>query len=107
MSYWTTAVEHGKTVKEIDENLASNVDDKPIADLLLRRTDAINKRDRLIKEIENTIIVKYQPQIHEMFSTVNKAMQSQFVELQQQNCSIGRVKILMSAVQDESPILIY
>ena len=43
LSYWNAAIEHGKTVKEIDENLVSNVDDKQIADLLLRRTDAINK----------------------------------------------------------------
>ena len=27
-SYWNAAVEHGKTVKVIDENLASNDDDK-------------------------------------------------------------------------------
>ena len=40
LRYWNAAVELGKTVKEIDENLASNVDDKQIADLLLRRTDA-------------------------------------------------------------------
>ena len=39
-SYWNAAVEHGKTVKVIVENLASNDDDKQIAVLLLRRTDA-------------------------------------------------------------------
>ena len=27
-SYWNAAVEHGKTVKKIDENLASNDDDR-------------------------------------------------------------------------------
>ena len=43
LSYWNAAVEHGKIVKEIDENLASIVDDKHIAELLLRRTDAINR----------------------------------------------------------------
>ena len=106
-SYWNAAVEHGKTVKENDENLASNVDDKQIADLLLRRTDAINRRDRLIKAVENAIKVKYQPQIPEIFSTVNKEIQSQLVELQQQSSSIGRVKILMSALQDENQILNY
>ena len=105
LSYWTAAVEHGKTVKEIDENLASNVDDKQIADLLLRRTDAINRRDRLIKAIENAIKDKYQPQIPEIFSTVNKEMQSRLAELQQQSSTIGRVKILMSALQDENQIL--
>ena len=107
LSYWTAAVEHGKTVKEIDENLASNVDDKQIADLLLRRTDAINRRDRLIKAVENAIKVKYQPQIPEIFSTVNKEMQSRLAELQQQSSTIGRVKILMSALQDENQILNY
>ena len=49
LSYWNAAVEHGKTVKEIDENLASNVDNKQIADLLLRRTDAMNRRERQSK----------------------------------------------------------
>ena len=107
LSYWNAAVEHGKTVKEIDENLASNVNDKQISDLLLRRTDAINRRDRLIKAVENAIKVKYQPQIPEMFSAANKAMQSRLVELQHQCSSIGRVKILMSALQDENQILNY
>ena len=105
MSYWITAVEHGKTV--IDENLASNVHDKQIADLLLRWTDAINRRDRLIKAVENAIKVKYQPQIPEIFSTVNKEMQSRLVELQQQNSSVGRVQMLMPALQDENQILNY
>ena len=95
LSYWNAAVEHGKTVKEIDENLASNGDNKQIAYLLLRRTDAINRRDRLIKAVENAIKVKYQPQIPEMFSAANKAMQSRLVELQHQCSSIGRAKILM------------
>ena len=107
LSYWNAAVEHGKTVKEIDENLASNVDNKQTADLLLRRTDAINRRDRLIKAVQNAIKVKYQPQIPEIFSTVNKEMQSRLVELLQQSSSIGRVKILMSALQDENQILNY
>ena len=107
LSYWNAAVEHGKTVKEIDENLTSNVDDKQIADLLLRRTDAINRRDRLIKAVENAIKVKYQPQIPEIFSTVNKEMQSRLAELQQQSSSVGRVQMLMSALQDENQILNY
>ena len=107
LSYWNAAVEQGKTVKEIDENLASNVDDKQIADLLLRRTDAINRRDRLIKAVENAIKVKYQPQIPEIFSTVNKEMQSRLAELQQQSSSVGRVQMLMSALQDENQILNY
>ena len=53
------------------------------------------------------IKVKYQPQIPEMFSAANKAMQSRLVELQHQCSSIGRVKILMSALQDENQILNY
>ena len=52
-SYWNAALEHGKTVKAIDENLASNDDDKQIAELLLRRTHAINRRERLSKAVEN------------------------------------------------------
>ena len=107
LSYWNAAVEHGKAIRGIDVNLASNVDNKQIADLLLRRTDAINRRDRLIKAVENAIKVKYQLQIPEMFSAANKAMQSRLVELQHQCSSIGRVKILMSALQDENQILNY
>ena len=107
LSYWNAAVEHRKTVKEIDENLTSNVDDKQIADLLLRRTDTINRRDRLIKAVENAIKVKYQPQIPEIFSTVNKEMQSRLAELQQQSSSVGKVQMLMSALQDENQILNY
>ena len=107
LSYWNAAVEHGKTVKEIDENLTSNVDDKQIADLLLRRTDSMNRRDRLVKAVENAIKVKYQPQIPEIFSTVNKEMQSRLAELQQQSSSVGRVQMLMSALQDENQILNY
>ena len=107
LSYWNAAVEHGKTIRGNDENLASSVDDKHIAELLLRRTDAINRRDRLIKAVENAVKVKYQPHVPEMFSTVIKAMQSRFVELQQQNSNIGKVKILMSALRDENLILNY
>ena len=104
-SYRNAAVEHGKTVEEIDENLASKDDNKQIAELLLRRRDAINRQERLIKAVENAIKLKYQLQIPEIFSAENKAMKSQFVELQQQNSSIGRLIILMSALQDENQIL--
>ena len=107
LSYWNAAVEHGKTVKEIDEKLASNVDDKQIADLLLRRTDAINRGDRLIEAVGNAIKVKYQPQIPGKVSVVNRAMQSRWVELQQQSSSVRRVKTLMSALQDGNQILNY
>ena len=107
MSYWNAGVEHGKTIRGIDENLASNDDNKQIAELLLRRIDAINRRERLIKAIQNAIKVKYQPQVPEMFSTVINAMQSRFVELQRQNSNTGRVIILMSALQDENQILNY
>ena len=67
----------------------------------------LNKRYRLINAVENAIKVKYQPQIPGMFSAANKAMQSRLVELQHQCSSIGRVKILMSALQDENQILNY
>ena len=96
-----------KTVKEIDENLASNDDNKQIAELLLRQRDAINRRERLIKAVKNAIKLKYQPQIPEIFSAVNEAIKSRFVELQQQNSSIGRLIILMSAFQDENQVLYY
>ena len=42
-----------------------------------------------------------------MFSAVNRAMLSRWIELQQQSSSVGRVKILMSALQDENQILNY
>ena len=67
----------------------------------------MNRRDRLIKAVENAIKVKYQPQIPEIFSTVNKEMQSRLAELQQQSSSVGRVQMLMSALQDENQILNY
>ena len=107
VSHWNAACEHGKTIRAIDENLARNDDNKQIAELLLRRIDAINRRDRLIKAVENAIKVKYQPQIPEIFSTVNKEMQSRLAELQQQISSVGRVQMLMSALQDENQILNY
>ena len=107
LSYWNAAVEHGKTIRGIDENLASNDDNKQIAELLLRRIDAINRREQLIKAMQNAIKVKYQPQVPEMFSTVIKAMQSRFVELQRQNSNTGRVITLTSALQDENQILNY
>ena len=106
-SFWNAAVEHGKTVKKIDENLASKDDDKQIAELLLRRRDAMNRRERLIKAVENAIKFKYQPQIPEIFSAVNKEIKSRFVELQQQNSRIGSMIILMTALQDENRILNY
>ena len=102
-SYWNAAVEHWKTVKKIDENLGSNDDDKQIAELLLWRTDAMNRRERLI----NAIKFKYQPQIPGIFAAVNKEIKSQFVGLQQQNSRIGRMIKLMSALQDENQILNY
>ena len=58
LSYWNAAVEHGKTVKAFDENLASYNDNKQIAGLLLRRTDALNRRERLIKAVENAVKLK-------------------------------------------------
>ena len=51
--------------------------------------------------------LKYQPQIHQMFSTVIKAMQSRLLELQRQNSNIGKLIILISALQDENQILNY
>ena len=107
LSHWNAAVEHGKTIRAIDENLARNDDNKQIAELLLRRIDVINRRERLFKAIQNAIKIKYQPQIPGMFSTVIQAMKSRFVELQRQDRNVGRVIILMSALQDENQILNY
>ena len=107
VSHWNAACEHGKTIRAIDENLARNDDNKQIAELLLRRIDVINRRERLFKAIQNAIKIKYQPQINEMFSTVIQAMKSRFVELQRQDSNTGRVIILMSALQDENQILNY
>ena len=107
VSHWNAACEHGKTIRAIDENLARNDDNKQIAELLLRRIDAIKRRERLFKAIQNAIKIKYQPQIPEMFSTVIQAMNTRFVELQRQDSNTGRVIILMSALQDENQILNY
>ena len=67
----------------------------------------MNNRDQLIKAVEYAIRVKYQPQIPEMFSAVNNAMQSRLVRLQQQNSIIGRVKMPMEAMRVENQILNY
>ena len=107
LSHWNAAVEHGKTIRAIDENLARNDDNKQIAELLLRRIDVKNRRERLFKAIQNEIKIKYQPQIPEMFSTVIQAMRSRFVELQRQDSNTGRVIILMSAFQDANQLLNY
>ena len=107
VSHWNAACEHGKTIRAIDENLARNDDNKQIAELLLRRIDVINRRERLFKAIQNAIKIKYQHQIPEMFSTVIQAMKSRFVELQRQDSNTGRVIILMSALQDENQRLNY
>ena len=72
-----------------------------------RRTDAINRSDRLIKAVETEIKVKNQPQIPDIFSAVNKARQSQLFELLQQNSSVWMVKRLMSALQGDNQILHY
>ena len=65
----------------------------------------MNRRERLIKAVESAIKFKYQPQIPKIFSAVNKERKSRFVALQQQNSRIGRMIILMSALQDENQIL--
>ena len=49
VSHWNAACEHGKTIRAIDENLARNDDNKQIAELLLRRIDVINRRERLLR----------------------------------------------------------
>ena len=107
LSYWNAACEHSETIRAIDENISRNDDNKLIAELLLRRIDIINRRERLFKAIQNAIKIKYQPQIPEMFSTVIQAMKIRFVELQRQDSNVGRLKILMSALQDENQILNY
>ena len=53
LSYLNAAELPGKTVKAIVENLSSKDDNKQIAELLLRRTDAINRRERLLKAVVN------------------------------------------------------
>ena len=107
LCYWNAADEHDKTVKEIDKKLASNVEDQQIADLLLRRTGAMNRRDWLVRAVGNAIKLKSLQKIPDMFSAVKKAIQSRIVELQQRNSSIGKVKILMLALQDENQVLNY
>ena len=107
LSYWNAAVDHGKTIREIGEKLHDDNDDKPKAELLLRRKNTAQKRERLVQAVQNAMKVKYQPQIPEAFAYENKEMWSRFEELQQQNSSIGRLAILMSAMCDESEIQNY
>ena len=52
VNFWDTDEMHGRTVKEIEYNRASNDDYKQIVDILLRLTVAINRRERHIETIE-------------------------------------------------------
>ena len=97
LSFWNAAVEHGKTIRGLDENLASNDDNETDSRATVTTSRCHKQARHLIKALQNAIKVKYQPQVPETFSTVNKEIQSRLVELQQQLSSIGRVKILMSA----------
>ena len=82
LSYWNVAVDYGKSIEEIDESLHDDHDDKQIAELLLRRNDTAQKRERLIQAVQSEIKIKYQPQIPEAFAQENREMQSQFEALQ-------------------------
>ena len=104
LSFWNAAVEHGMTVKEIDDNSSCTYDDNKKAEFLLQIKEAAPKRERLGQAVRKALRLKYQLQIPEAFAYVNKENWSRFGELQQQNSSITRVIILMSAMHDESEI---
>ena len=80
---------------------------EPLADLLLQRRYAIQKRERLIQAIKIGVKLKYQPHIPEAIADRNKAMQSRLEDLQQRNARIGMLKMLMSALEDENEIQNY
>ena len=65
---------------------------------------AIQKRERLIQAIKTAMKLQYQPQRLKAFAHNNKAMQSRFEDLELQNASIGKLKMHMSAFQDENEI---
>ena len=91
-------------MEETDENLNNDHDDKQIAELLLRRKDTAQKRERQVQAVQNAMKLEYQPQIPEAFAQENRKMQSRFQALQQQNAGIGRLKKLMSAKHDKKEI---
>ena len=74
--YWNAALDNGRMIKEIDENLARKDDNKEKAELPLGQTDALRSQERLIRAVEKGIKFKYQPQIPKLFSTMNKAMRN-------------------------------
>ena len=106
MCYWNAAVDHGELITEVDSKLISLHEDKPLADLLLQRRYAIQKRERLIQAIKIGVKIKYQPDIPEAIADRNKAMQSRLEDLQQRNSRNGMLKTL-SALADENEIQNY
>ena len=74
---------------------------------MLRRKPSIQKRERLIQAIRNAVKLRYQPQLPEVFADGSKAMPSRFEHLQRQNTSIGKLKMLMSAIKNVNELQSY
>ena len=87
LRFWIAAVDHGKTIRKIDEKLNDDQSDRQIAELLLRRKNSAQQRERLVQAVQNAVKLKYQSQVPEAFAHVNKEMQ-RFEALQQQHSSI-------------------
>ena len=105
-NYWSAVVDQRELVTEIDCMLDSIHEDEPLADFSRQRVDA-KKRERLMQAIKMGVKIKYQTQIPEAFADRRKAMQSGLEELQRQNISIGKLKMLMSAIEVENEIQNY
>ena len=54
LNYWDTSNVLGETIAEINGKLTQNVDKKQIAELLLRREDAVNRPERLFNAVEQS-----------------------------------------------------
>ena len=72
-SYCNAAMEHSRAIREIHD------DNKRIAELLLRRADAFNGREKLTKAVKNARKLNYESQISELFSTMNKTTWNRLV----------------------------
>ena len=107
LSYCSAAVDHGELVTELDGKLDCMHEDKQLASLLLQRRDAIQKQARLIHAIKLAVKLKYQPQIPQAFTDRNKGKQSRFKDVQERNARPGKLKKLMSVLEDKNEIQNY
>ena len=73
----------------------------------MRRNDTTQKRGRIFQAVQKAVKLKYQPQNPGALAQGKIEIQSRFEAWQQRNTGIGRLRMLMSAIQDKNEIQIY